>query len=223
MAKRGATGEKKRRIFHEEKRIVELEKRGAADEEKRAAEEKRVATEEEPEEYVINLHNEEVETVNAPFSRRTIAYIIDSVFFYFVLFQIFSSIYLPLTGVPLEAGISEMQTYMASHPDAFGKIMIGMSGGSVVYLFYFVLVEKELGTTLGKAVMGLKVVSADNRTISYYQAIVRNLTKTILLPFMLIDLLGMFWTGGKQRFSDVLVGTKVIYKSELNLIYGEMV
>jgi len=186
------------------------------------AKRKKIEEETEPESYVVNLHNEEVEIINAPLYRRVVAYIIDLFFFYLVLFQIFFMIYLPVTGIPTSAGFSEIQDYLVTHPSAAGKMIIGVFGATVVYFLYFVLVEKEFGTTVGKYVMKLKVVSVNHHALSYLQTLTRNLTKTVFWPLIGIDLLGVTLTKEKQRFSDILAGTKVIYKGNLDLVYGEL-
>jgi uncharacterized RDD family membrane protein YckC len=182
----------------------------------------RVKEEEEPEGYSYNLPEGEIEIIDAPLWKRLAAYLIDTVFFYFVFFQIFIGIYISSIGIPLDAGYTELSNYLATHPVASGKVLIGFFGAAIVYLFYFTMTEKEFGTTLGKWVMKLRVVSLSGNSLSYSQALVRNLTKTVLLPLLPIDALGVLITKEKQGFSDIITGTRVIYRGELGLEYEGM-
>lgn len=59
-------------------------------------------------------------------------------------------------------------------------------------IFYFVLLEKKKGTTIGKNILYLKVVSEDGKNISYKQAIIRNISKLYWIPIIFDVILGRF-------------------------------
>ena len=172
---------------------------------------------EEPVEYVFDLPQEEVKIQNAPMLRRLGAFFIDALLIYFVFFQIFMLIYLPMIGFPAEAGMNELQEYFAANPAMMGKVAIGMFALLVIGLFYFTLTEKVFRKSLGKKMMGLEIVFKYDR--NYGRLLLRNLTKTILFPFLVIDLLGIFFNKNGQRFTEKLAGSKVIYEPKLNVIY----
>lgn len=171
--------------------------------------------EEQPEpDYEFKLPQEEVSFAEAPFWRRMAAYLIDCAFFYFLPFQIFMYIYLSKTGL-MFSDVSALQEYVAYSSSAQIKLIAGFVAVLFVFLFYFVLAEKNFKTTIGKKVMGLKV---SGKKMTYWTILLRNLTKTILFFAMPLDLIGIvFW---KQKISDIISGTKVIYYMKLALSYG---
>ena len=59
-------------------------------------------------------------------------------------------------------------------------------------LVYFILCEKFMGASIGKALMYLKVKSKNGMDITWPQAIVRNLTKIYWVPIIFDWLIGKF-------------------------------
>lgn len=175
--------------------------------------------EEGAEEYQFGLPQDEVEIEPAPILKRTFAYLIDLAIFYFIFFQIFMMIYINITGIPAAGSIGMFEAYIAENAEAATKVFTGFVGSLFVFLFYFMVTEKVLGASMGKHFLKLKVVALNNREITYWQAFVRNITKTVLFPFLVFDILGIFWTANKQRLSEMLAGTKVIYSGMLELVY----
>ncbi len=150
---------------------------------------------------------------DAPFWRRLVAYLLDAVFFYFSFFQIFMMIYLPKVGLGIE-NFSEMESYILGTPSAYAHLIAGFAAASFVFLFYFMLFEKNFKTTIGKKIMGLRLSS--EKEISYKDVFIRNLTKSAMLPLLPIDLIGLFFY--KKRFTEMLTSIKVIYSKPLILI-----
>lgn len=74
---------------------------------------------------------------------------------------------------------------------------------------YSTLLEGFSGQTLGKRILGLKVVRSDSKKLFYEHAAVRNFGKAFLLPF---DLLFGFRLKDKRfkRYFDKFAGTMVI-------------
>lgn len=79
----------------------------------------------------------------------------------------------------------------------------------VLLWIYSTLLEGFSGQTLGKRILGLKVVRADSKRLFYDHAAVRNFGKAFLLPF---DLLFGFRLKDKRfkRYFDRFAGTMVI-------------
>lgn len=107
------------------------------------------------------------------FTRRVIAYIIDffvmSALMWIVSFLLFSAI-------GHEGFYSVYQTLIYVVP--------------VLIFLYFVLCEKFMGATVGKALMYLQVRSKNGAKISWPQALVRNLTKIYWVPIIFDWLIG---------------------------------
>ena len=85
-------------------------------------------------------------------------------------------------------------------------------GTSVLLLpvLYYTLTEGACGQTLGKALFGIVVVSADGRPIGYGRALARLLT----LPYALFPAgLGLLWAAlppAKRGWHDYISATRVI-------------
>lgn len=83
-----------------------------------------------------------------------------------------------------------------------------------IFFAYFILLEKK-GQTIGKMVMGIKIVNEFNqKPISYGQSIIRNLLLIIdLIPYLVPGLIGFIFSFGsekKQRIGDIIAKTLVI-------------
>jgi uncharacterized RDD family membrane protein YckC len=72
---------------------------------------------------------------------------------------------------------------------------------------YSTLLEGFNGQTLGKRIIGLKVVRTDGKKVSYEHAAVRNFGKAFLLPF---DLLVGLKHEKFLRYFDKFAGTTVV-------------
>ncbi|HDZ22529.1 hypothetical protein LCGC14_0284610 [marine sediment metagenome] len=82
-----------------------------------------------------------------------------------------------------------------------------------VFLIYGVAMETLRGATLGKTLMGLRVVSLDGKAITVRQALIRNLLKVLILlaiTMLLLLLLLPVLTAGRQRLGDLLARTIVV-------------
>lgn len=74
---------------------------------------------------------------------------------------------------------------------------------------YFALLEGFAGQTIGKRILGLKVVRTDGKRLFYDHAAVRNIGKAFLLPFDLLIGLGLR-DERYIRYFDKFAGTTVI-------------
>ncbi len=80
----------------------------------------------------------------------------------------------------------------------------------VLSVLYFSFAEPMYGQTLGKMVMGLKVVTVDGKTPSLEKALIRNISKILPLLLLLDVIIGLATPGDPhQKFSDRMAGTTV--------------
>lgn len=82
-----------------------------------------------------------------------------------------------------------------------------------IVLIYFVISEGYYGYTPGKWILGLKVLKADGRKLSYQEALVRNIPKLFILAILVDGLLMVFSGKDKQRLFDKIAGTIVIERN----------
>jgi uncharacterized RDD family membrane protein YckC len=82
----------------------------------------------------------------------------------------------------------------------------------LVVAAYFIGMEKMFGGTLGKLVLGLRVVTLDLRPISWSQSVTRNVLRIVdFLPFVYIVGAIAIWTSeSHQRIGDRVAGSVVV-------------
>ena len=79
----------------------------------------------------------------------------------------------------------------------------------LIFLSYFVLCEAAFGATLGKAVMGLRVVREDGTPAGFGQVLVRNLFRFPVFVYLVAAI--AVWTSPRnQRIGDRVAGTFVV-------------
>jgi uncharacterized RDD family membrane protein YckC/DNA-binding transcriptional ArsR family regulator len=144
---------------------------------------------------VADVERKESHLPLSSFKKRTVAFLID--------FAIILAITMTIVFVPQVLSLSNAI----------------LNGGITVVLFttigllwlYSTLLEGFNGQSLGKRVIGLKVVRTDGKKMSYDHAAIRNFGKILpLLPFDL--LIGMWRIPDKtfMRYFDKFAGTTVI-------------
>jgi uncharacterized RDD family membrane protein YckC len=120
-----------------------------------------------------------------------------------------------LVGVLLALlGVAIAVPYLVlTGPTAVGAIFAGLFGfvyGVAIFL-YFMLVEGSAGTTLGKRVMGLKVVGPTGRGPNLAEAAVRNVSKIYWVLLFLDTVIGLAVSKGyRQKLSDRFANTEVM-------------
>ena len=106
---------------------------------------------------------------------------------------------------------------------ALGAIGFLLSGGAMGFFFggftilagvllilYFPLMESMRGASIGKQVMGLKVVSKGGGNPTLVEAFVRNVSKIYWLLLLLDVIVGLAISKGyQQKYTDHLMGTSV--------------
>lgn len=131
--------------------------------------------------------------------RRVIAYVIDAIIVFFVLLILVAIAIVPFL--------------VLSGPGVFGAIL----GSVFTFLFgvilflYFVVFEVLAGASIGKRVMGLKVVASGGRPPNAVEALVRNVSKLYWLLLILDVIVGLAVSKGyAQKYTDKLMGTSVV-------------
>jgi uncharacterized RDD family membrane protein YckC len=88
------------------------------------------------------------------------------------------------------------------------SIVIALAGGGFLFAAYIVAFEWQLGQTLGKRALGLRVVTESGTRISFGQSIVRALP--MMLQMYWIDVLFALFTERSQRAFELLSRTRVV-------------
>jgi uncharacterized RDD family membrane protein YckC len=85
-----------------------------------------------------------------------------------------------------------------------------LSGGFFVYLFYTTAMEVLFGRTLGKMILGLRVVSVDGQPADWSALLIRNILRLIDFLLAWFPLALIFYTPLRQRIGDVAAATVVV-------------
>jgi uncharacterized RDD family membrane protein YckC len=128
--------------------------------------------------------------------KRAIAYIIDS-----IIVGTATAILLIIALFPFFIG----------NPFAFFNIFSFPFAMGLLYILYFSIAETMHGATLGKSLLGLKVVTKAGGRPSFGQALIRNVSK-IHQVLLLLDLIGGLITSTDlhQKYSDRIASTTVV-------------
>jgi len=110
--------------------------------------------------------------------------------------------------VLLASGIQFLLMRLGQDPHSYGAFFASSVYTLVALFIYLCITEGFLGTTLGKALFGLRVVAVNGGRVGVARAVVRN----IFLPF---DLLGLGFilatlTPRRRRIGDFVAGTEVV-------------
>ncbi len=143
---------------------------------------------------------------NASFWPRVIAYLIDS-----CVLGIFFCLY--VTGIAL-LGSALSATSLAETADALSGMLfvIGVPVLIAVRVFYFAFMHGAFGATIGKAVLGLRVVYTDGSPITYGAAFWRILTRLVLYSFTgYLFYLSVPISAEFRGWHDYIAGTRVIH------------
>jgi uncharacterized RDD family membrane protein YckC len=132
-----------------------------------------------------------VPLVSAPFGRRAVAKIID--------------LLLVIVPVVTSAGVA---IFLSPREAAPVLLFVAIFGSSVVAGLYLFLAEAKWGYTVGKHLLGLRVVRESGARITTEQAIVRQLP--MFLQMYWIDILFALFTEKSQRAFELLSKTRVV-------------
>jgi uncharacterized membrane protein len=131
--------------------------------------------------------------------RRFIAFLIDAVIVVIVLIFIGLVVAVPLLVV--------------SGTSIFAAVFAGLFSivYGVVLVVYFMLAEANGGVTLGKRLMGLKVIVLGGRSPNLAESGIRNVSKIYWLLLLLDVIVGLAVSKNyTQKYSDKMVSTEVV-------------
>ncbi|MDR0911129.1 MAG: RDD family protein [Methanobrevibacter sp.] len=77
-------------------------------------------------------------------------------------------------------------------------------------LFYFIILEKIYGQTIGKELVFLKVKDFNNKKITYKQSLIRNISKIFWIIIIFDYIIGIIIKKENDRILGVISKTKVV-------------
>jgi uncharacterized RDD family membrane protein YckC len=81
----------------------------------------------------------------------------------------------------------------------------------IYIMLFFTLCNTILGATLGKLILGLRVVNSSNKKIGIFKSFIRELLKVLLAYVFLINFIWLLFGKEKLTLHDVLARTQVIH------------
>lgn len=128
---------------------------------------------------------------------------------------------------------------MMENQDMLNEMMIGITTVSVIISLLYYAFEIFMGASFGKLILGIKIADSDMKSGLFQKLFIRYIIKHISSVFSaiyvltamslfstigsflsFIILIGFFFVLGenKQAFHDMIAGTAVYYKQDLNAI-----
>jgi len=125
-------------------------------------------------------------------------------------FLVFSAVFFPITR--LVKGVWIMGA--ADHRWAYGSFVTDplCVAFLVVIIAYFVLLEGLAGATVGKMLVGVRIVGTDGQRITMTQSVVRNVLRVVdgLPALNVVGIVLILVSPQKARFGDRVAKTRVI-------------
>ncbi len=128
--------------------------------------------------------------------KRVLAYVIDS-----IIVGVAAAVLLGITFFPA----------IIVNPGSLFNIFNFPFAMGLLYILYFSVAETMYGVTVGKSILGLKVVTKTNRKPSFEKSFIRNVTK-IHQILLLLDVIGGLITSKElhQKYTDHVANTTVV-------------
>jgi uncharacterized RDD family membrane protein YckC len=111
--------------------------------------------------------------------------------------------------LPEKLTYQAIATYLQQNDNITAILIIIWTLYFFVMILYFSIFEYLIGTTPGKKVFDLNVVSEEG-DLKYWQTIVRSLQLFVIVPLWIIDMIYLIFK--KKRFFEAISKTKVVYK-----------
>lgn len=157
----------------------------------------------------------------AGFWKRVLSHIIDSLILGFV-FSIIGWILIVIHAVG-DGGLSTATVITAVEtPISTARMVVqNLLNLGVVWLYYAIMESSKCRATVGKLALGIIVVDEFNQKLSFGRASARYWSKLLSVIILFIGFIMTAFTAKKQALHDLIAGTYVIDKRELNYILRE--
>jgi uncharacterized RDD family membrane protein YckC len=135
--------------------------------------------------------------------RRCWAFLVDMIALGF-----FSLLLLFLSALGYRVGLAAHQSSVSWESEQ-GLLSVLLGAWIILVCGYFVVLHRLEGRTVGKWLLGLRVVGANQGPITYGQALIRWMVAVLTAP-LLLGFLQILWNREKRGWHDLLARTWVI-------------
>lgn len=152
---------------------------------------------------LIKIPNQDNRFLFAGFWRRALAGIIDG-----IVLMIFTMV--PATLLGLLFGFLFVGSLSPRDMEIMGQGIGGGVGALIGWLYFAKMESSRHQATLGKKLLGLRVVDTQGRPINFAQATGRHFAKVLSLLTFYVGVYMMGWTKQKQALHDKIAGCLVL-------------
>ncbi|WP_042349116.1 RDD family protein [Bacillus massiliigorillae] len=156
-----------------------------------------------------NQSNNQESVTYASFGRRLAAYLIDGMILSAIISTLAALGILSLIGVNLD--LSQLQDPSYSLANNKGYLFATFIVGT---LYYTLLQSSKWQATIGKKLLGVKVVTLEGDRISFFRAIIRHLVMFSISSLFYFGFIMALFTKRKQTLHDLLAKTLVIKETK---------
>lgn len=166
----------------------------------------------------LNLPKEKTFTGPALLWKRIAAFFIDIAIINLIVLFPFRGLFQKI--IPNDYSFSEAYRLLSIGTDYTGLISSVSFIMALLVILYFFMLESKMGQTIGKMLLKIYVVRDNNgnNNLKALRLLARNIVFIPVFPFVLLwvaDPLFMFFTKTNQRLSEILSGTKVVERYNL--------
>ena len=149
-----------------------------------------------------------IQLESAPFLRRVGAYLVDlgvvtAIVYVAVIILAILVMFVAVAGGLLSESFGALL--------AIAGIVLGILALLALYDAYFVYFEYKRGATLGKRLMGLKVVTLEGNKPSLGQCVARDLLRYVDCMLLFPGPIAIALSSKRQRLGDMVAHTRVVY------------
>ncbi len=98
----------------------------------------------------------------------------------------------------------------SGHGDRLMSLDKGMGISSALFLIYFTMLTGDNGQTLGKRVLGIRVIRVSGEALSYMRAFGRTLCYVVSSMLFGLGFIWAIFDSKKQGWHDKIAGTRVV-------------
>ena len=140
----------------------------------------------------------------AGLGRRFLALIVDFIFL--------SALFFPVTRIVKGVWIMSREDHLWGY-GWFNTDPLCISF-LVIIVLYFVVMEGTLGATIGKRLLGLRVIHLDGKSPGILRALIRNLLRAVdaLPAFSILSVILIILSPERARFGDRVAKTRVVIR-----------
>ncbi len=142
----------------------------------------------------------------ASLTRRTLAYLVDSLILNFILLSPILKEIKNIVGENISFGAS--YEFFVNNPQKVSVVLVLGLVLVILTILYYSILEFKLRQTIGKMLFDIKVISK-KANFKYSQTLIRNLSKPISILFI-FDVLYLILKKQNQRFFEKISNTTVM-------------